>query len=302
MDPFAASLDDLVKKERKPAPARQERPKQSQPRREQPRSEPRVITVVKKPQQQNGGGGGGKMRRERHDEVPETHGWFPQQAPQQTRSAPPAQTNAQKPAITLGAKVMVTGLDPAVTSEDIREIFGRTGAVKAVTILYDQRGQSKGAADVLYFARSSAVAAVDEFDGRRVDDAIIRVKLVSEASSAAPAPAPAARAQTSGGAHGLAGGFGTGGGRGGQQAHGFSSWHEHDEGRSSAPQRSHPSGLSSGPKPRRDERSAPRPAQASKPQQSRPAPRAPAPKPAPAPKANPASLDDELTAYMAKTE
>ena len=109
-------------------------------------------------------------------------------------AAPAPAPPAPRAPIQLGARVMVTNLDKGVGADDLREIFSRVGIVKAVAIHYADDGSSKGVADVTYRARAAAEAAVVEFDGRQVDDTIIRVRIVGEASAPAPAaaiPAPA---------------------------------------------------------------------------------------------------------------
>lgn len=100
--------------------------------------------------------------------------------------------------IQLGTRVMVTNLDKGVGADDLREIFARVGVVKAVAIHYADDGSSKGVADVTYRTRAAAEAAITEFDGRQVDDSIIRVRIVGELGgaplSAAAAAAPVAPA------------------------------------------------------------------------------------------------------------
>ena len=113
--------------------------------------------------------------------------------PPQVHAAHQPQPQAQaKAAIKLGTTVMVTNLAKEITAEDVREIFARAGEVKSVAIHYDSAGKSKGTADVVFRHRSEAEQSITEFDGRQVDDNVIRVRIVGDNVAAAASSVPQA--------------------------------------------------------------------------------------------------------------
>lgn len=108
---------------------------------------------------------------------------------------------SNRPAITLGAKIIVDGLDREISAEDLTEIFGQVGELKSVSLLFGNDNRPDGRAEIVYRHRAGAESAVHEFDGREVDGEHgrirIRVRLVDGGSSggggggaAAPAMIP----------------------------------------------------------------------------------------------------------------
>lgn len=119
-------------------------------------------------------------------------------APLAAPAAAAAGSGSRAP-ISLGVRVLVTNLDPEISAEDLREIFGSVGELKTVSIHYDAANKPKGTAEVVYRARAGAEAAVREFDGREVEDVRIRVRIVGDGGSSGGAAGGAGA-----GAHGHA--------------------------------------------------------------------------------------------------
>lgn len=171
----------------------------------------RVITVVKRPTKESSGPdrrGSTERGRRQQEAMPFkrevadahregdvdgewTHDMFNGgRRPRGPIAPPAAPAPVVRAPIQLGAKVLVTNLDKGIGADDLREIFGRVGVVKTVAIHYADDGTSKGVADVVYRHRASAEAAIAEFDGRQVDETIIRVRIIGD-NTIAPAAAPA---------------------------------------------------------------------------------------------------------------
>jgi len=131
------------------------------------------------------------------------------------------------------AQVHVSNLDPELSQDDVRKVFDENaGKVSKVVLFYDATGRSLGTADVFFLHKSSAIKAVKDLDGAKVDERPMYVKLVGGAiPTAAPkvvpnrqpapsrparsnAPRPAARSQQ-GGNKPRGGSRGGRGGRGG---------------------------------------------------------------------------------------
>merc|ERR1712226_1685114 len=88
-----------------------------------------------------------------------------------------AATPAKKSAGT--AIVNITNLDRAVTEADVREIFSKIGKVKKAVVMYNAKGQSRGAALVTFANGASAAKAVREYHQAEVDGRPMYVKAVS---------------------------------------------------------------------------------------------------------------------------
>ena len=75
--------------------------------------------------------------------------------------------------------VLIEGLQSHVTSDDIKEIFERTGTVTQAFVNYDTTGKSTGTASVVYARRADARQAQRELNGAKIDNKPVRVKLAS---------------------------------------------------------------------------------------------------------------------------
>jgi hypothetical protein len=133
------------------------------------------IVVVKKSQQQ-GQGRGGQRRDERAGPAP--RGGRPERA--------------ERPAISIPGRVIVSGLNDVVTPEEVRALFAEyVGEVVSVTPLSSGRGGVVPRAEVTLRHRGDCAKALDEFDGRTVENTVLRV-VVAEAPAHQPHPAHAA--------------------------------------------------------------------------------------------------------------
>jgi len=79
-----------------------------------------------------------------------------------------------------GTKVIVSGLDPEVSADDINEIFEQIGNIRSVQVFYDQNGKSLGSAEVTFHTTASAAKAVAEYDKAEVDGRPMSLKLVGD--------------------------------------------------------------------------------------------------------------------------
>jgi len=82
-------------------------------------------------------------------------------------------------------KVLVTNLDPTVTSDDVEGIFEKFGVSK-VNLFYDSNGRSQGSAEVTFQSASGATQAVKEYDGAEVDGKPMHLKVIGELIESAP--------------------------------------------------------------------------------------------------------------------
>jgi len=124
--------------------------------------------------------------------------------PVKTRAAPVGgvkkSTKPVKPAVKTGSaagahpqasKIVVSGLPFDVNEAQIKEYFGKSvGSVKKVSLQYNQNGQSRGIADILFSKPGAAAKAAKDLNGMLVDKRPMKIEVVVDASSV-PEPAPA---------------------------------------------------------------------------------------------------------------
>ncbi|KAJ1974225.1 RNA-binding RNA annealing protein, partial [Dimargaris xerosporica] len=67
------------------------------------------------------------------------------------------------------SQIIVTNLDYNVTSKDLRDLFSQIGPVTRANLNFDQKGQSKGTADVHFARRNDAVRAVATYNNVTLD-------------------------------------------------------------------------------------------------------------------------------------
>jgi len=82
------------------------------------------------------------------------------------------------------SKILVSGLDPEVSSDDVKEIFAQVGQIQKAVVHYDQNGKSLGTAEVTFNSTASATKAVKEFDGAEVDGKPMYIKVVGSVIAA----------------------------------------------------------------------------------------------------------------------
>lgn len=87
------------------------------------------------------------------------------------------QTAMAKRARPIGHKIVVSNLEPSVTSEDIRELFADIGD------LLESRVIRPGVAEVIYERRADAIQAVDIYHNRQLDGRPMKCDMVRSAGS-----------------------------------------------------------------------------------------------------------------------
>ena len=85
------------------------------------------------------------------------------------------------------ARLVVSNLDPRVTNQDIKELFGELGPLSKHSLNFDARGNSKGTAEVVFRRAQDAQAAVRKYNGVKLDGKPMRIEAVG---SGGPAPLP----------------------------------------------------------------------------------------------------------------
>jgi len=80
-------------------------------------------------------------------------------------------------------KVIVSNLGDHVTSDDVKEIFEKTGTITQAFVKFDKSGKSTGTAEVVYARKNDARIAQRDLDGAQVDGKTIRVNLSPESSN-----------------------------------------------------------------------------------------------------------------------
>jgi len=83
---------------------------------------------------------------------------------------------------TSGHKILVSGLNYEIMSEDLKDIFGEVGPVKAASINFDKTDRSAGTGQVVFSNRADAQAAVDRLNGAEVNGQTIKVRLMANTS------------------------------------------------------------------------------------------------------------------------
>jgi len=86
------------------------------------------------------------------------------------------------------SKIMVSNLPADVSEQQIKDYFQQTvAAVKKVLLVYGPNGQSRGIASVVFSNAASAVKAVTELNGVKVDGRPMKVEVIVDGKDA-PAP------------------------------------------------------------------------------------------------------------------
>ncbi|XP_037430025.1 THO complex subunit 4B-like [Triticum dicoccoides] len=86
-------------------------------------------------------------------------------------------------------KLYISNLDYNVSNEDIKELFSEMGEIQRYSINYDKSGRSKGTAEVVFSARSSAVAALKKYNNVHLDGKPMKIEVIGT-NIEAPAPIP----------------------------------------------------------------------------------------------------------------
>ena len=82
------------------------------------------------------------------------------------------------------ARLAISNLDPRVTNQDIKELFGEVGPLLKHSLNFDARGRSKGSAEVVFRRAQDAQAAMRKYDGVKLDGKPMRIEEVGGKVSA----------------------------------------------------------------------------------------------------------------------
>lgn len=100
---------------------------------------------------------------------------------------------AAKRACPVGHKIVISNLEPSVTSEDIRELFADIGE------LLESRVVRPGVAEVIYERRADAIQAVDVYHNRQLDGRPMKCDMVrNPGSNSGPIPGTSRRMSSRG--------------------------------------------------------------------------------------------------------
>ncbi|XP_057815558.2 THO complex subunit 4A-like [Cryptomeria japonica] len=81
-----------------------------------------------------------------------------------------------------GKKLYVSNLDHNVSNKDIEILFSEDGKVglKNATIHFDEKGRSLGTGEVVFAREEDAVAAMNKYDGKKLDGRPLDIHLLRE--------------------------------------------------------------------------------------------------------------------------
>jgi len=95
--------------------------------------------------------------------------------------------------LTTGTKVKVSNLDHGVTGEDVQELFGEVGPLKAAQLITGPNGASKGVAIVTFVRKADAETAIEQYNGVPLDGRPLSISIIGGASLGVAAAAAAAK-------------------------------------------------------------------------------------------------------------
>ena len=104
-----------------------------------------------------------------------------------TVATPAVAPAAALPPLTTGTKIMITNLDPSIAVEDVHELCSSVGPLKG-PILFHYNKEAGSIAEVVYAKRQDAINAIHEYNGRQLDDRVMKVHMLTSN----PAPSVAA--------------------------------------------------------------------------------------------------------------
>lgn len=83
-------------------------------------------------------------------------------------------------------QLAVSNLDPRVTNQDIKELFGELGPLLKHSLNFDARGRSKGTAEVVFRRAQDAQAAVRKYNGVKLDGKPMRIEEIGGGPTTLP--------------------------------------------------------------------------------------------------------------------
>ncbi len=84
--------------------------------------------------------------------------------------------------------MVVSNLAPSVSQQDVKELFSRIGPVKSATLNYNEKGQSKGVAQVVFAKVGDAAKAHAEYNNRQLDNKPMKIELIVDPSISVASP------------------------------------------------------------------------------------------------------------------
>jgi len=149
-----------------------------------------------------GGGRGGAERRRggsrgrrnpysRAGEVDEADHWGHDMHDEHLRQPSPPRSEAGD----YGQEVKISDLHYDVLSEDLEELFGTVAKVVSVKVDFDEAGRSDGTATAVFAREDEASRIVDTFNGRKIDDKAMTIKLGKSVHLNKPKPKQRERAE-----------------------------------------------------------------------------------------------------------
>jgi len=77
-----------------------------------------------------------------------------------------------------GYKLLISNLHFDVSTEDIKDLFGKIGDLKRATVHYDKSGRSEGTAEVVFSRKQDALNALKKYNNNALDDRIMKIELL----------------------------------------------------------------------------------------------------------------------------
>ncbi|KAI8925036.1 hypothetical protein BC831DRAFT_282731 [Entophlyctis helioformis] len=118
-------------------------------------------------------------------------------AGRQARAAAPLTTAGGSASSAVAAsadKLVVSNLAFTVTEHDVKALFSRIGPLRSAQLNYNSEGKSKGVATVIFSKQGDAARAYAEYNGRTLDERVMKIELIVNPEAPALRVAPAVSA------------------------------------------------------------------------------------------------------------